>query len=331
MKRSQKFTVAACTVAAVVLTCVLVVALAYDSFAFDDETEKIQRAYTNSETLDPAEVPVSSLEVSWVDGPVTIGHSPDGLIHITEKAHKAIDEGDRMDVSVKSGRLTVRWDSQWFRRWINLGFFGRNDKALEVLLPGELAAGLEEVSVSNTSGEITAEDLGADLMAVSSTSGDIGLKACTAEQGLSVDTVSGDIELEAVTGGERLGVHTTSGSVELEQAYSQELSLGTTSGSCQVEGRAEKLHMSSVSGKLEAELESVPEEARMEAVSGQLTLKLPKSAEFIAHYSSVSGNFSTDFSGEMEGGKSGSVRCGSSSSQIVMSTTSGNMKVEKQD
>ena len=329
LKKSQIFTIVTCGLAAVLLTMVLAAGLKADSFGFGPHREPPPREEESSQALDPQEENIDSLEIKWLDGPVTVGLSPDGLVHITERSAKQLDEAHQMDVSVKSGRLSVRWDGQWFRRWfnVNLGWLGGwMDKELEVLLPAGLAGDLEELQVENTSDTLQIADCHAQRAKLSTVSGRLSLQNCTGEEELNLSSVSGDVVLEGGSGGETVHISTVSGSVEAQAvACREELSISTVSGGCRYQGTARVLHMDTVSGEMEAALGSCPDEAALDSVSGGLRLELPEGAGFVADYSSVSGAFDTDFPVEKSG--DGKARCGSGGGAIRMSTTSGNMGI----
>lgn len=329
LKKSQIFTIVTCGLAAVLLTMVLAAGLCADSFGFGPRGEPARRGVESSQALDPQEEDIDSLEVKWLDGPVTVGLSPDGLIHITERSAKQLDEAHQMDVSVKSGRLAVRWDGQWFRRWfnVNLGWLGgRLDKELEVLLPAGLAGDLEELLVENTSDALRIADCHAQKTEVSTVSGSVTLQNCTGEEGLNLSTVSGEVVLEGGSGGEAVRISTVSGGVEARAVTCrEELNISTVSGGCRYQGTARVLHLDTVSGEMEAVLGSCPDQAALDSVSGGLRLELPEGAGFVASYSSISGAFDTDFPVERSG--DGKARCGNGGGTIHMSTTSGNMGI----
>ncbi len=328
LKKSQIFMIITFGAAALLLTMVLAAGLSSDRFGFG-EKETGPRTHANTHDVDPVEAEVTALEIKWLDGPVTVGASPDGMIHITERSHRQLKEDQQMEVTVKSGALSVRWDSQWFRRWVNIGWFGMLDKELEVLLPPALAQELTSLKVENTSDSLTVAGCHASELAFSNVSGVIQVSGCAAEEQLSASTVSGDIILTGTTCDEAMQLNTTSGSVSVEDGFSQELSISTVSGGCRYHGSASALFLHTVSGGMQAELNNSPDEAGMEAVSGSLRLALPEETGFTAEFSSVSGAFRTDFPVESASGKSGKARCGTGAAVIRMSTTSGDMSIEK--
>lgn len=330
LKKSQIFTILACGLAAILLTLVLAVGLRSDHFGFGRGGEELPRTQANAQTLDPQEEGVESLEIKWLDGPVTVGQSPDGQIHITERCAKELDEDRQMAVTVKSGKLTVCWDGQWFRRWfnVNLGWLGGwMEKELEVLLPAGLAGDLGELRVENTSGTLLVTDCTAGQVEVSTVSGRLTLQNCRGEEKVDLSSISGDVILEDGADIPALSVSTVSGGVKVQGVASGELTVSTVSGDCRYQGAAEELHMDTVSGRIEAALSNCPQEAAMDSVSGGLWLELPESAGFVVDYSSVSGDFETDFPIEKSGG--GRASCGTGSAAIAMHTTSGSMEIHR--
>jgi len=325
MKKRQIFTIAACAIAALFFTGVLVAGLRgnpADSLPSADAP----RTHTNSKLIDLEEYSIDSVDVSWLSGPVTVGPSPDGQIHITERSSSKLGEAERMKVDINSSTLTIRWDSQWFRRFfnVNLGWFGQLDKELEVLLPSTLA--LDTLDVSNTSNELSVTGLMAQTLDLSSVSGAITVTSCTADA-LEAETVSGNLALEDSTGAESVSVNTVSGGMELTDLSAGELSLDTVSGACKLTGQADELTVSTISGDIAASLKANPKEVDMDSVSGALKLELPPTSGFTVEYDSVSGNFTCGFSTEDLGGHR--LRCGDGGADIRMNTTSGSMDIQK--
>lgn len=324
MKKRQIFTIITCLIAAVFFTCVLIIGLKGEGFGIP-AAEQGPRSNVYIQEVDAEEAEVDSIDVDWRGGPITFGYSPDNLIRITESARAPLAEQDQMDVSVKSGTLSVRWDSRWFRRWLNIGWFGPEDKELKVLVPEELAGKLLKLDISGVAGDVNLEGFTAENLDVSTVSGTIRLASCDAEE-IDLSTVSGSVELEDVAGTEGLDISSTSGSITASRSTAGALSVETVSGTVSYAGKAETVEISSVSGAVEAELTACPTEADMNSVSGSLTMKLPAGAAFTAEHSSVSGDFSCDFTGESKGGR---FLVGSGGGKLSMSTTSGDMAIER--
>lgn len=329
MKKRHIFTITACAIAAIFFTCVLVIGLNTDPAASVPVSAEA-RTRTNSKVLDLEEYRIDSLDINWLTGPVTIGLSPDGRVHITERSAKTLNEDERMKVAVSGGELSIRWDDQWFHKFINLdfGWFGRRDKELEVLLPRELAGALVTVEVENVSDTLSVTGCTAEEMDISTVSGTLAITSCAAGS-LSANAVSGEISLNSVSASETMTVNTVSGGMELTDISAGELTMDTVSGACTFGGRATELKANTVSGNMTAILRSVPEEVDMDSVSGALKLELPAGASFTVEHDSVSGSFQCAFPTEELSGKR--LRCGSGGADIRMNTTSGSMDIRQRD
>lgn len=329
MKKRHIFTIVTCAIAAIFFTCVLVIGMAAGPAASVPSSAG-PRTHTNSKDLDLEEYDIDSLDINWLAGPVTVGLSPDGQVHITERSSKALDESERMKVEVSSGTLKIRWDDQWFRKFVNIdfGWFDKKDKELEVLLPWNTALALVTLDVGNVSDKLSVSGCTAEEMSISTVSGSLVLTSCAAEN-LNASTVSGDVTMTDVSASEAMSVNTVSGGMELTGVTAGELTLDTVSGGCTLGGQARELKANTISGNVTASLRSVPEDVDMDAVSGALRLELPSSASFTVEHDSVSGSFKCEFSTEDLGGHR--LRCGSGGAGIRMNTTSGSMDIRRGD
>lgn len=329
LKKRHIFTITACAIAAVFFTSVLAIGLGSDPAEIQPGKSAV-RGHENAVVLDPEDEALEEIAISWLSGPVAIGESPDDKIHVTERSEKELSETDRMTAALDSGTLKIRWDHQWFRRFINinLGWFGQKDKELEVLLPQRLCGGLVSMEVSNTGGDMTVSGCGAETMSLSSVSGTLSVSSCWAGQ-LSLNNVSGSVALTDVSAEESMTVNTVSGGMELAGVSSGELALDTVSGGCTLEGSVQTLNVNTISGDISASLSLQPDKVDMDSVSGGLKLILPPAASFTVEHDSVSGSFACAYPTEDLGG--GRERCGSGGAQIRMNTTSGGMDIARRD
>lgn len=324
MKKSQIFTIAACGIAAVVLTSILMIGLTND-WGFPGESGP--KTFTNEVKYDPAEAELTQVDLFWVDGEVKVGLSSDGQIHVIERSDRALKEDEKMEASVSGGKLKVSWDGQWFNKWFHLGWFQYGGKELEVQLPAETAAGLAELKVSTTSGDVSVAKCPAKAVVLSSTSGDLSLLDCPTTEEVSASTVSGDIVFDYVTAAGKVKTTTTSGTISATNTHAAQLEVETTSGDCRYEGGAnEAAKANTVSGEISLNLTACPSEASMSSVSGGLWLEMAQVQGFTMDYSAVSGEFYSDFPGDRTGERSGSLKYnGGTGARLRMSTTSGDM------
>ena len=327
LKKSHIFVIVTFSAAAVLLTLVLIAGMNAPPY---EPAGPGNRSHENAKVLSPEEFPIDSLDISWLSGPVTVGVSTDGQIHVTERSSEKLDEGSRMKLEADSGTLKIRWDGQWFRRFFNVGFgwFGVKDKELEVLLPGDTARALASAEVSNTSGALEVSGCRAEKLSVSTVSGELTLSACSAEE-LVADSVSGSITLADISASEAMTVNTVSGGMELTGVSAGKLSLDTVSGACSLLGDARDPGANTISGDVTARLSSQPETVDMDSVSGALRLELPAGSGFTVAHDSVSGGFKCAFPTEDLGGHR--LRCGSGGADIQMNTTSGSMDIRQRE
>lgn len=326
LKKSHIFVIITCSIAAVLLSLVFIAGMNTDPFAPDPDSAP--RTKTNPKTFDLEEYPIDSLDINWLTGSVTVGISPDDQVHVTERSSKELDESERMKVEISGGTLSIRWDGQWFRKFINIdfGWFNRPDKELEVLLPRDAAQALVTVDVSNVSDTLDVTGCSAEEISVSSVSGAVSLSACSAEK-LDANTTSGAVSITDASASESMSVNTVSGLMELTGVTAGELHLDTVSGGCRMGGQAQELSVSTISGDVTASLQAQPVDVDMDSVSGALKLELPSGAAFTVEHDSVSGSFSCEFPTEDLGGHR--LRCGSGGADIRMNTTSGSMDIRR--
>lgn len=330
MKKSQIFTITACSVAAVLLSGVLVAGLSDGGFHLG-AADPAAKTHQHQVDVDLEEASVSALDIYWVDGKVEVTQSPDNQIHVIERSEAALEEADQMDVAVSGGTLSVKWDGQWFNKfskWISFGWLQRGSKDLTVQLPASVTAEMDLLKIATTSGDIAVDAAcHAETARFSTTSGKVAVSDLTVAEGLSLSSVSGNISLAEIQC-ETLAVSTTSGKLQLNRTMAQEAEISSTSGDCLYTGQVDTLRMDTVSGAMEAELSACPVESHMGAVSGRLTLSIPENPGFTVEYSTVSGKLDSDFP-LSQLGKQGHMNYGSGAGLLHFNTTSGNMRIRK--
>lgn len=329
MKKKAIFTITACSIAALLLTGVLIVGLANGGFGVsallkEDEAPLSGSGRQYEYTWDPEESEVSGLDVEWINGSVEVKVGNSDLLRITEWSDHSLKEKEKLQLSSSGGTLKIKWNDQF----IIFGIFHNERKDLLVELPRAVAEHMDELSCSNTSGNIELGGMAAQEIDISSTSGDLKLSELEGEEA-ALSTTSGAIRLEHSSLSETLDITTVSGSMELSGITADAVNLDTVSGAAVYSGSAREWKASSVSAPLTAELSNCPEKADLEAVSGSLTLAIPENPGFEVEYSSISGLFSSEFPVTGNQGKSGRALYAGGNSSFSFSTTSGDMKVLK--
>lgn len=332
MKKKAVFTLVACSVAALFLICVLAVGLSENGFGIGTLFHEAKEGWAKSDgqvreyTWDPVETEVTGLKIDWVNGKIDVKVGSGDVIRITEQsAHGDLKEEHQLKLSDSDGTLRIKWGKEL----LFFNIFENRRKDLTVEVPRAVAEALEELSCSNTSGQITVSGFTAKEMNASSTSGDVELKNLKLSEGLDVSTTSGRIEVENTELSGEISASTTSGKIRLSGVQAEKANLDTVSGDVSYQGSAKKFDASTISASVQAELAACPEEADLDSVSGCLTLVIPENSGFEVDYSSVSGNFSSDFPVTTGSGKSGRAKYSSGSASFQFSTTSGDMRVLK--
>ena len=272
-------------------------ALNFKLFSFpSDDLDKMS---TGSADFDKNEV--KSIVISWTSGTVDIKNGNTDKLEISENVSYDKDDDKAMRWSLDDGKLKI-YDSKnafgfhWFS-------FSMPPKNLTVTLPAGIS--LDEFDVSSASADFTAESINADT--------------------LEIETASGKIKADSLEG-KKADINTASGTIELNRVLADDVDVETVSGECTVAGKIEKLNVSGVSSVLNLTVGKNNSEINAETVSGNVNIKTNcDESGFTANYSSVSGNFSSDFAGVNKDGK---FVYGSGKADYNISTVSGNIDIQ---
>ncbi|WP_455941637.1 DUF4097 family beta strand repeat-containing protein [Neglectibacter timonensis] len=267
---------------------------------------------------------LEEIDISWVSGPVELRPYDGSTVRVTEYSKYPLEEGQRLWMRIAEEKLQIRWsrEKNVFGMVVNRG------KHLVVELPRKAAAHLENVRCSNVSGDIYVSDIAGEDVSLSSTSGKVTAVNVFAED-LKLGSVSGRVTAQNISA-EDLSVTGTSGRVELAGLAAEDVKVSTVSGSIDAYGNAENFHIKSVSGSIALQVAQCPEEAELKTTSGKISLRLPENQGFTAKYSSMSGNFTTDFPvrGDV-GGRKGKAIFASGDAEYTLNTMSGSMEIRQ--
>lgn len=330
MKKKAVFTIVACSIAVVFLSSILAIGLRSEGFGLErlyrqskGEPVREDGKYRYTYTWDLEDRALTGLDIDWMAGNVEIKTGSGSSVVIEEACTSELKEGDELSFSSSGGVLEIKWN----KSLLNFGLFSQKAKNLTVQVPRSALENWETLKCSTASANITASGLSAEKVELSTASGDLKLSRISGTEG-EVSTTSGALEME---GGsfERFTANTTSGPITCLGVKAEKVGLNTVSGDLHYTGSAENLEANSISAPLLAELDACPAEASMNAVSGSLTLAIPENPGFEAHYSSVSGSFSSEFPTTGSTGKSGTALYSSGEAKLSFSTTSGAMRVNR--
>ena len=266
---------------------------------FSFSGEDLDKMSTGSAQFDKNEV--KSIDINWTSGTVEIKNGSTDKVEISENSSYDKDDDNAMRWSLDDGKLKIYNSKNAFGfNWFS---FSMSPKKLTVTLPESIS--LDEFDISSASAEFTAESINADT--------------------LDIETASGTIKVDSFEGN-KADINTASGTVDFNAVSADDVDVETVSGECTVSGKIEKLNASSVSAGLNLTVGKNNSEISAETVSGNVNIRTNcDESGFTAHYSSVSGNFSSDFAGKNKDGK---FVYGSGKADYNISTVSGNIDIQ---
>lgn len=293
-------------------------------------------APTSIETLDVSADDLSFLDMSLSFEDVNFYPSQDGDLHIEYPVLEDVTYeygADGRTYEFYSSNSVRSW--HWFR--IELDFWHRGDSTVNVYLPkgvglqlnttsGDVTAQnlkAEVVSISSISGKIDLNSFSANSLTATTTSGEITVAGGTITAGAHCSSTSGDIELTNTEISTSLYCSTTSGEIDLGSVTvgSKEhdaVNLNSISGDLSLENVTIQggLSLSTTSGEIDLEPATVYGDIDAESTSGDVSLNLVGApAHRIDRTSSTSGSISV--TGGDETGTYG----------ISVSTTSGEIEI----
>ncbi|MDD6988916.1 DUF4097 family beta strand repeat-containing protein [Ruminococcus sp.] len=272
---------------------------AFNFKLFSFSNDEIDKMSTGNAEFDKNEV--KSIDINWTSGTVEIKNGNTDKVEISENVSYDKNSDNAMRWSLDDGKLKI-YDSKnafgfhWFS-------FSMSPKKLTVTLPESIS--LDEFDISSASAEFTAECINADT--------------------LNIETASGTIKVDSFEGN-KADINTASGTVDFTAVSAEDVDVETVSGECTVTGKIEKLNVSGVSSVLNLIVGKNNSEINAETVSGNVNIRTNcDQSGFTANYSSVSGDFSSDFAGTNKNGK---FVYGSGKADYNISTVSGNIDIQ---
>lgn len=324
MKRSARNRIIAWSVVSAVLIAILVIGIGGMQSPFNFSGLKILSFgddaifYNNKEfTGGDAEFgsgTVKNIIIYWNSGNVKIEEYDGYNIEVSESSSSEINSENVMQHYLSDeGTLIVKANK---RMNTFFGWTVSNSKNLAVKIP---------------------KDKSLDRLQVSTASADISVSNITANE-TDAETASGSITLSEI-GGNKADINTVSGTIDIKSESIDKVSAETVSGNCNIYSNCRDLSVTSVSGRIDAELEDETSIAHImqgetkvvdiESVSGAINLVIPESIRgFTADYDSVSGVFECDFKGR---NKDECFIYGDGSAEFNFETVSGSIKIESKN
>lgn len=259
-------------------------------------------AYSESNSYEVPLASIETIDISWVDGSVSVVPYDGATIAFSESSLTGIPEKYALSYAVNGSTLTIQYsvsDINWNTDWWNLS------KKLEVLVPKALAGDFKNLRVDAVSASVNVNDISGDKVGLSTVSGSIDATNVTANT-LDLETASGSLKTTACT-------------IDSVQANS-------VSGAIKLEGSFNTVLADAVSGSSSVKSSVCPTRVRMDTVSGACSLAIPESSGFTARYSTVSGGFSCAFPATISNDRA---TYGDGSADFSFNTVSGSIQIVK--
>ena len=241
---------------------------------------------------------VQRLDIDWRSGSVTVRYHDEDYISITEDNAPALGSGSTLHYWLDGDTLRIR-----FAKSGRLGTASLRDKDLTLLLPRD--AVLRNLSLETVSADVFLQDITADDFDLESVSGNMELLDVYFSDEMDAEAVSGDITVSAAGSVGSLDIETTSGTIfAAAQSF-------------------DSIDLSSVSGKITAETDSIRWDSSLESVSGNVELHLADDG-FSARISTLSGTVHSDFPVSCA---DDSYLCGAGGPELDIETVSGNVDI----
>jgi len=200
----------------------------------------------------------------------------------------------------------------------------KNDLILRIEVPEKY---MNDLKCSTISGLISAEELILEEMDFSTVSGNISINSMKIDN-LELSSVSGNLNLNSVAANDS-NLSTTSGKTYLNSFTGMELDSSSVSGSIDFSGQADEVELSSTSGDLNLNLDSLKGNISMSTVSGDASIRIGGSPDYRLTYKTVSGDFNSnaDINIERITNRDVTATSGNGTYRITVSTTSGSLNI----
>lgn len=223
---------------------------------------------------------VKAIDVEWFNGSVDISFSSDSgaPISVSETANKWLDAESSLHYWLDGKTLKIQFAMSGKTNFNDL------NKSLKITLPADHSLLL--ISANAVSSNITVTDARADAMTVSAVSGNVEFTGTRVANDITVSSTSGNVKGNIITPCDRLSISTTSGSVDFS-----------------TEAKLKNLGVETVSGNIRLSNLNPARNAKVDSVSGNIDLEFLENAGFRFGYSTVSGDFHSDFGLYLDGNK----------------------------
>lgn len=264
---------------------------------------------------------VKELDIDWTAGTVTVSHHKQPDITVTETCNVPLKDDLKVQTWLDGSTLHIRY----CKSGINFNLKDA-EKVLEVRLPEGME--LETMNCDCTSAETSFADISAKDFRANVTSGALQLSGCSADS-FRISSTSGDITVDQKGKSQSLKAGSTSGKIRITAETVKDMSVNSTSGTTDISTQqSDSVSVTSTSGAETLHLKTMPASVDVSATSGNISLFVPKNADFKATAETTSGKFDSDIALKKDGMQ---YTAGSGTNQLKITTTSGNITLKAED
>ncbi len=340
MKKLMTTLIAVFAILAVGLVFLLVFAITQGSDGSSFAHSSANLVNTQSISLDD----IDAISISYQSDDVVFLESDTDELILKEYMNFTPDSNELASIAKTEHELTIKCGQQRSRSYSGI-FFSISNCRAEIYLPAsyikkltvstssgdihsDLTLKLSEFAASSTSGDIRVNEVYADLISSSASSGDITIQ--TAEGNRKLSATSGDIKV--LSGNGNSNFSTSSGDIKIANT-SGNLDVNTSSGDINIIDSVGGGKLVSSSGGISLELTDMTENLDINASSGDIRVSIPGATNFDFSAATSSGDIRTFFDDMLSYNKKGNEASGTVGDNAIKSihidTTSGDININE--
>lgn len=276
-RNSSIFKIIIWSIAAIILISILVSGTRSHSFGFNFFSAP-KHNYLNTSNyssvnneIDASDI--TDIDINWVDGTINIEKYDGNTIKFYEECGKELDEKDLLYYYSNGTKLSIEYCSS---KRIPISISGLNkNKSLTVLIPETIIEQFNDITIDTVSSDVNIKDINLKHIDIKNISGEISLENITANI-IGIESVSSNISTDSTIINKKINIDTISGDVILT-------------------GSVSAIDFDSTSGDLNVTSSICPNQVDTDTVSGNITLSIPENDGFKYSFDKISGDLKCDF------------------------------------
>lgn len=249
-----------------------------------------------TKTADAASLTEIQAETSSIDLDLVQSEGLQLKVEIQGEGEQARKLADTIDLELRTDGEMAIISVREKRHVIVFAFGGWSNQVKAVIhLP---ARRFDRVAVSGKSADITARQILAGDLLLTSASGDVMAENCEAKNALTLRTASGDLRASGILSGDALTAQASSGDVFLHHLSTKTLEAGTHSGDLTVSDFRGSLKAATSSGDIDLRNDRLAGDLSLKSSSGDITVSFHEAPDaFSVRYRGSSGDGKVRISG----------------------------------